>query len=398
MIRQLNLHVNVPVLNWALHDLGPEEMATAKQMANAPFVFRHIALMPDVHRATGVLVGSVLPTKGAVFPAAVGGDIGCGMSANKLRLNPSVLRPRKLKKLRADIEDIVAVGTNRHTHITDDVRNWKGWDRFAELHPAVQEQRHNALTQMGTIGKGNHFAEISVEPNPEGKPSVWVVLHSGSRGIGSLIKQVHLESAKYYTRLSGIAVPNPQFSFLEQGTEEFDAYWNDLHWAQDCAHYNRQLMMARIMELLSDRFNQGNPLEVEMAIDCHHNYIAEETHFGEQVFVTRKGAIRARVEDLAIIPGSRAGKSYVVRGKGNSQSFHSCSHGAGRRMSRKKAMARYGRRDLERQTAGVECNHNSKLIGEIPSAYKDIETVMAAQEDLTEIITVLEQKLNVKSY
>ncbi|HLD43928.1 MAG TPA: RtcB family protein, partial [bacterium] len=289
----LNTNTQVPIVSWATRPMTGEEQATACQVANAPFVQPHVALMADVHHSSGVLVGSVIPTKGVVYPSAVGRDIGCGMLARKLTLRADLFKPKKLARARAEIERLVAVGTNYHTNPEDDVLGWSGWDRFEQLHPEVRADHQRALTQMGTLGDGNHFIEICVEPDQGRESNIWVVLHSGSRGIGHQLGEIHFESAKIYTGQSGITVPNTFFSFLREGTSEFAAYWSDMQWAMDYAQANRAIMMARIISYFAELFQQDENSIVAQTIECVHNYVARERHFGEDVFITRKGAIRA---------------------------------------------------------------------------------------------------------
>lgn len=365
-----------------------------QNMANLPCIFKHIALMPDAHLGKGAMVGSVIATKDAIIPAAVGVDIGCGMMARKLPFKASALEG-KLAALRHAIEAKIPVGFEGNQHIEKGVDQWKGWKRFSRLHEGVQKKQKKAVSQLGSLGGGNHFIEVCIDPEQK-DPDIWLMLHSGSRHIGNAIATCHIQTAKQLHKLMDLKVPDPDLSYFVQGTKEFNAYWQDLQWAQQYAFQNREIMMERLMKIIAKSLNAGQPFEVEISVNCHHNYASLEYHFGEEVFVTRKGAVAAGAGTYGIIPGSMGSKSYIVKGKGNAASFQSCSHGAGRTMSRNQAKKHFTLKDLETQTAGVECRKDRGVLDEIPAAYKDIDEVMAAQTDLVEITACLKQVLCVK--
>lgn len=388
---QLNLATPKPVFSWANHPLGKDETQMAKNVASLPFVFKHVALMPDVHLGKGALVGSVLATQDAILPAAVGVDIGCGMSAIKLPFRAEQL-DGKLKQIRRDIEAAIPVGFNDNREIEKSVANWQGWRDFKDLHPGVQELEAKATRQLGSLGGGNHFLEVCLDSEDQ----VWLMLHSGSRHIGNMLAQRHIQTAKDLIKLSEIKLPDPELAYFVQNTPEFAAYWHDLQWAQDYAKFNRDVMMARFQKILEQHLAGGRPTQPLLQVNCHHNYAEKEQHYGESVYVTRKGAVRARETDYGIIPGSMGAKSFIVKGKGNAVSYCSCSHGAGRLMSRNKAKKTYSLDDLVQQTAGVECRKDEGIIDEIPAAYKPIEQVMANQADLVEVVATLKQVVCVK--
>ncbi|MBF0353583.1 MAG: RtcB family protein [SAR324 cluster bacterium] len=391
----LNLNARNRIVSWAnSHDLHEEEQRMLFNMAQLPCVFKHIALMPDAHLGKGAMVGSVIATRDAIIPAAVGVDIGCGMMARKLDLKASALEG-KLRDLRLSIEARIPVGFEENDRVDKEVENWNGWKRFKELHKGVQEKSKKSMKQLGSLGGGNHFIEICVEPDVSDS-NVWVMLHSGSRHIGNALATCHINSAKYLNKLMEQKAPDPELSYFVQGTSEFHSYWNDLQWAQKYAFRNREVMMDRILGVLAKRLNEGHPLGIQMSVNCHHNYAELEHHFGEDVYVTRKGAVRAQANDFGIIPGSMGSKSYIVKGKGNEDSFCSCSHGAGRQMSRTRAQKQFSVHDLEYQTQGVECRKDQHVLDEIPGAYKDIDVVMNAQSDLVEVVACLKQVVCVK--
>jgi tRNA-splicing ligase RtcB (3'-phosphate/5'-hydroxy nucleic acid ligase) len=387
----LKLSTPKPVLSWANHDLGSQEMAMAKNVASLPFIYKHVSLMPDVHLGKGALVGSVVATKEAIIPAAIGVDIGCGMCAIKTPFTTDQL-DGKLKKIRLDIEAEIPVGFNENKEIEKTVYNWQGWSDFKELHSGVKHLENKALKQMGSLGGGNHFLEVCLDT----KGQVWLMLHSGSRNIGNMLAQNHIGTAKDLAKLAENRLPDPDLAYFVAGTPEFAAYWRDLQWAQDYARYNRDVMMARFKRIVEKHLVGGKPTKPLLSVNCHHNYAERETHFGEEVYVTRKGAVRARTEDYGIIPGSMGAKSYIVKGKGNAESYCSCSHGAGRTMSRNKAKNHFTLDDLIAQTQGVECRKDAGILDEIPGAYKPIETVMANQSDLVEVVATLKQVVCVK--
>ncbi|WP_019502263.1 RtcB family protein [Pseudanabaena sp. PCC 6802] len=387
----LNISTPNPVLSWANHDLGHDEMKMARNVASLPFVFKHVALMPDVHLGKGALVGSVIATKEAIIPAAVGVDIGCGMAAVKTPFKSTQLEG-KLKKIRLDLEAAIPVGFNENKEIEKAVTNWQGWRDFKNLHPGVRDLEGKALRQMGSLGGGNHFLEVCLDAEDQ----VWLMLHSGSRGIGNVMAQCHINTAKDLARLSDTSLPDPDLAYFVSNSSAFDAYWHDLQWAQDYAHFNRDVMLARFKKIIEKHLAGGKPTRALLEVNCHHNYAEKEMHYGEEVYVTRKGAVRAREEDYGIIPGSMGAKSYIVKGKGNAESYCSCSHGAGRLMSRNKAKNQFTLDDLIAQTAGVECRKDEAIIDEIPGAYKPIEQVMSNQADLVEVVATLKQVVCVK--
>jgi len=388
---QLKISTESPVLSWANHALGSEETKMAKNVASLPFVFKHVALMPDVHLGKGALVGSVIATKEAIVPAAIGVDIGCGMGAIKTPFVVDQLEG-KLKQIRLDIEAAIPVGFNQNKDIEKSVSNWQGWNDFKELHPGVQRLEGKAMNQMGSLGGGNHFLEVCLDS----ENSVWLMLHSGSRHIGNMLAQCHIGTAKELAKLADTRLPDPDLAYFVAGTPEFAAYWHDLQWAQDYARFNRDVMMARFKQIVEKHLAGGKQTKPLLDVNCHHNYAEKEVHFGEDVYVTRKGAVRARVEDYGIIPGSMGAKSFIVKGKGNAKSYCSCSHGAGRLMSRNKAKLNFSLDDLIQQTEGVECRKDAGVIDEIPGAYKPIGEVMNNQSDLVEVVATLKQVICVK--
>ncbi|MBF0278126.1 MAG: RtcB family protein [SAR324 cluster bacterium] len=390
----MKLSTRHPVLSWVNHELGASEFNMIRNMANLPCIFKHISLMPDAHLGKGAMVGSVIATKDAIIPAAVGVDIGCGMMAKKLPIKASALEG-KLHDLRLAIESRIPVGFAGNTHLEKSVNQWKGWKRFSDLHPDVQKKEKKAFAQLGSLGGGNHFIEICIDWDAA-DPDLWLMLHSGSRHIGNAIATSHIKTAKHLRKLADQKVPDPDLSFFVKGTKEFNAYWRDLQWAQKYAFKNREIMMDRLMAIMARYLNKGDPIEVMFSVNCHHNYAVLEEHYGEEVYVTRKGAVEAGNGVFGIIPGSMGSKSYIVRGKGNPQSFCSCSHGAGRAMSRTQAKKQFSVQDLELQTSGVECRKDRGVLDEIPGAYKDIDHVMDAQSDLVEIVACLKQVLCVK--
>lgn len=383
------VNARVPVKIWA-REVEEQALTQLKNIAALPFVFRHVAAMPDVHLGKGATVGSVIATEGAVVPAAVGVDIGCGMCAVKLKGVMSARLDGKLAQLRAQIERSVPVGFHENRDPDARAQNWPRWADFTELHKGVQGLKTKALRQMGSLGGGNHFIEVCVDT----EDGVWVMLHSGSRNVGKSLAERHIDSAKGLMRKMFVSLPDPDLAYFAAGTPDYDAYLRDLLWAQDYALTNREIMMARVLDQVGRSL--GLRVESETAVNCHHNFAVMERHFERDVLVTRKGAVRARVGDMGIIPGSMGTKSYIVRGKGEPESFSSCSHGAGRAMSRTEARRRFGAADLARQTQGVECRKDEGVVDEIPESYKPIERVMADQSDLVEIVAELKQVLCVK--
>jgi tRNA-splicing ligase RtcB len=367
-----------------------QAMAQLQNIAALPWTFKHVAVMPDVHYGKGATVGSVIAMRDAVSPAAVGVDIGCGMTAVRTSLSASDL-PDDLRRLRSNLERAVPVGFGKHKATAFTNRDAGDWDRFwrgfEDLTPAVRANSDRALHQMGTLGGGNHFIEICLDTAKQ----VWVMLHSGSRGIGNLLAQHHIEVARGLAHNQSL--PDPDLAVFLAHTPQMKAHRHDLFWAQDYARRNRAVMLRLICDVLRKQFPH---VKFEDPISAHHNYVSEETHFGEDVLVTRKGAIRAGRGELGIIPGSMGTGSYIVRGLGNPDSFESASHGAGRRMSRNKARKQFTEADLVAQTAGVECRKDSGVVDEIPAAYKDIDEVIRNQDDLVEIVAKLKQVVCVK--
>lgn len=380
-----------PVLSWANHELGHEEIKMAKNVASLPFIFKHVALMPDVHLGKGALVGSVVATKDAIIPVAVGVDIGCGMCAVKTPFKAEQLEG-KLKKIRLDIEAEIPVGFNENKDADKIASNWQGWNDFKDLHSGVQNLQTKAMRQMGSLGGGNHFLEVCLDTENQ----VWLMLHSGSRNIGNMLAQNHISTAKNLAKLTDTRLPDPDLAYFVAQTPEFDSYWRDLQWAQDYARMNREVMMSRFQKVVEKHLAGGKPTKPLLQVNCHHNYAEKEVHFGEEVFVTRKGAVRAQENDYGIIPGSMGAKSFIVKGKGNLESYCSCSHGAGRLMSRNKAKNAFTLDDLIAQTKGVECRKDEGVLDEIPAAYKPIDQVMANQSDLVEVVATLKQVVCVK--
>ena len=382
----------------------PVEESARQQLANVarlPFIHSHVAAMPDVHFGRGATVGSVIATKGAIIPAAVGVDIGCGMMAMRTSLTAAQL-PDSLAEIRSDIERTVphgGVGVKGgwKDGVPDAVA--KRFDKSGlAARLAAVEAKHdkiagaNHVVHLGTLGTGNHFIELCLDEADR----VWVMLHSGSRGVGNRIGTYFIEQAReMLVRRDGAAsVPDRNLAWLEEGEKLFDDYVEAVHWAQDFARANREVMMERILHVLRTRLPRFR-IEKE-AVNCHHNYVERERHFGADVWVTRKGAVRAREGDLGIIPGSMGARSYIVRGLGNPESFCSCSHGAGRRMSRSEAKHRFTVEDHVAATDGVECRKDQGVIDETPAAYKDIDAVMAAQTDLVAVEHTLKQIVCVK--
>lgn len=366
-------------------------------LAQLPFIHDHIAAMPDVHAGIGATVGSVIPTRRAIIPAAVGVDIGCGMNAVRLSLAAEQL-PDSLRRVRNAIEAAVPVGFDMHAERVVPASTVtaldRGLERIVARHPGIAKMVRNLpqtwTRQLGTLGGGNHFIELCLDEDGR----VWVMLHSGSRGIGNAIGRYFIQLAKKDMERHIKNLPDRDLAYFEEGAEHFDDYVDAVHWAQDYALHNRREMMRLIVEALARVLP---PFELTReAINCHHNYVARETHYGAEVYVTRKGAIRAGAGELGIIPGSMGARSYIVRGKGSAESFDSCAHGAGRRMSRTEAKRRFKTADLEAQTEGVECRKDKGVLDEIPGAYKDIDTVMAQQADLVEVVHTLRQVVCVK--
>jgi tRNA-splicing ligase RtcB len=386
-------------------ELEDAAKAQLENVASLPFIHKHVAVMPDVHWGMGATVGSVIATKDAIIPAAVGVDIGCGMMAVKTSLKASDL-PDNMLAIRTAIEAAVPHGRSDNGGANDKGRHQGvvplvGVDNYVDLsdglkkivdkYPGISRAADTSIYHMGTLGGGNHFIEICLDENQD----VWVMLHSGSRGIGNKIGQTFIEAAKKDMERWFINLPDKDLAYIPSGSDLFNDYIFAVQWAQEFARENRNTMMTLTMEAL--RTALGKPFNADvMAVNCHHNYIGRENHFGANVWVTRKGAVRAREGDLGIIPGSMGAKSFIVRGKGNQQSFCSCSHGAGRRMSRHKAVEMFSVEDHIEATRGVECRKDAAVVDETPMAYKSIDAVMAAQADLVDIVHTLKQIVCVK--
>ncbi|HEY2987437.1 MAG TPA: RtcB family protein [Candidatus Binatia bacterium] len=394
----------VPIKAWTQGvAIEREAEQQLRNVASMPFVYKWVAAMPDVHWGIGATVGSVIPTKGAIIPAAVGVDIGCGMIALQTTLNARDL-PDNLKSLRTAIEKAVPHGrTDRggrndrgawsnipSHHLTEWARLKPRYDEIQTNHPRLG--RGNDLNHLGTLGTGNHFIEICLDTND----TAWFMLHSGSRGVGNRIGTYFIELAKQDMRGFMVNLPDKNLAYLSEGTEHFDEYVQAVHWAQDFAMTNRRLMMQNLLDAVKRTGELPEFHATEEVVNCHHNYVAVERHYGEKVFVTRKGAVRAGKGDMGIIPGSMGARSYIVRGLGNAESFESCSHGAGRAMSRTEAKRRFSLEDHAKATAGIECRKDADVIDETPMAYKPIEDVMNAQKDLVEIAHILRQVVCVK--
>jgi tRNA-splicing ligase RtcB len=397
----------LPIKAWV--DGVPLEEAAEKQLRNMAsmngIVWPHVAVMPDVHWGMGSTVGSVIPTSHAIIPAAVGVDIGCGMMAARLDLKAEHL-PDNLLAARSAVESAIPHGRTDNGG-ANDRGAWgdppkavsdawaamlPGYEEVVSGHKTLRDRGGDRMVkQLGSLGTGNHFVELCLDEAGD----VWIMLHSGSRGVGNRIGSHFIALAKKEMERWVINLPDKDLAYLPEGSEHFESYVKAVSWAQGYARTNRELMMAAAVEALGTAF--GRPLSITSeAVNCHHNYIAKEHHFGRDLWITRKGAVRAREGDLGIIPGSMGAKSFIVRGKGNAQSFSSCSHGAGRSMSRTEARKRFTLDDHAKATAGVECRKDAEVIDETPAAYKDIDAVMAAQADLVDIVHTLKQVLCVK--
>lgn len=391
----------VPIKMWTRG--VPVEASALQQLTNAamlPIVYRHIAVMPDVHTGVGATIGSVIPTLKAIIPAAVGVDIGCGMMACKTTLMAHDL-PDNLGPLRSAMEQAVPHGRSPGCN---DSGAWSevpadADQAWAKLAPGFSElckdypvlERTNNRNHLGTLGTGNHFIEVCLDEHGH----VWLMLHSGSRGVGNAIGSLFIGLAKKDVERHQLNLPDQDLAYLEEGSQYFGDYVRGVGWAQRFAMLNREVMMRRVIVALKAVVSKPFDTHVE-AVNCHHNYVQKETHFGQDVYVTRKGAVSARQGQLGIIPGSMGARSYIVRGKGNPESFESCSHGAGRTMSRTEAKRRFTEEDQRRATEGVECRKDAHVIDEIPMAYKDIDAVMQAQSDLVDVVYTLKQVLCVK--
>lgn len=400
---KVNSESKHPIKMWT--DYVPVEESAMQQlrnMANLPFIYKHVAVMPDVHLGIGATVGSVIATKGAVCPASVGVDLGCGCLAVKTTITASQL-PDNLHDLRCAIEAAVPHGRTNNGGEGDrgawgevplfHRKRWSNlfaarYDAITEKHPKARA--YNTVNHLGTLGGGNHFVEVCIDT----EQNVWIMLHSGSRGMGNKIGDYFINRAQQECEKYFISLPDKDLAYLVEGTDLFKDYCEAVTLAQEFAAENRGLMMNNVVNVMRDFFPFMQLKET--AINCHHNYVEKEHHFGQNVLVTRKGAVRARKNELGIIPGSMGAKSFIVRGLGNEQSFCSCSHGAGRIMSRGRAKKEISLEQHIVDTTGVECRKDESVIDESPRAYKNIEDVMRSQADLVEIVATLKQVLCVK--
>jgi len=377
----------VPIKMWAnRHEVESAAIDQLKGIAALPWAFKHVAVMPDVHLGKGATVGSVIAMKDALSPAAVGVDIGCGMLAVETNMTSHHL-PDSLKDLRSKIEEVIPLGPNGHDSMHKSARKSALWASFKDLDESVADKYGTAMKQMGSLGGGNHFIELCLDSHDH----VWMMLHSGSRNIGKCLAEIHIKRAKKLAH--NALLPDRDLAVFLSKTPEMAAYVHDLEWAQRYAKENRQVMLVIYQDVLRSMVPGVAFFE---PISCHHNYVSHECHFGEDVIVTRKGAISARAGEWGIIPGSMGTCSYIVKGLGNPESFHSASHGAGRRMSRGEAKRTFTLDDLASATAGVECRKDSSVLDEIPMSYKDIDQVMANQADLVTIHEKLKQIMCVK--
>lgn len=386
----------VPVKIWT-KDVDERSQAQLANIASLPFIHHHVAAMPDVHLGKGATIGSVIATHQAIIPAAVGVDIGCGMVAARLSITANDLDEKNLKKVFDQISRDVPVGRGQHPDdrvLVDAARRFEpGLKALTDRHPQLLKafgKFSKWMNQMGTLGGGNHFIEVCLDEADQ----VWVMLHSGSRGIGNAMADYFIQLARQDMERWMIQLPDRDLAYFPEGTEHFDDYVAAVQWAQDYAMQNRQSMLDLVLAALA-RHLPAFSVTTEV-VNCHHNYVAQEHHYGANVWVTRKGAIRAREGDWGIVPGSMGTRSYIVRGKGNPESFCSSAHGAGRRMSRTAAEKQFTEADLAKQTSGVICRKDHGVLDEIPGAYKDIDEVMANQSDLTEILHTLKQVVCVK--
>jgi tRNA-splicing ligase RtcB len=380
--------INDKLISWA-SEVDEQTIAQAKKTARLPIVEGHVALMPDAHVGKGATIGSVIPTTGAVIPSAVGVDIGCGMIATELDVTEDQL-PDTLEPLLVRIEHAIPAGVGRgHDVVAGNAQRW-----LAAHRPATEladDQANRAAKQFGTLGSGNHFFELCVDE----RARVWIVLHSGSRGIGNKLATMHITKARKLAEALELRLEDPDLAYFTEGTPEFEAYVADMLWAQEYARANRDQMMDNAMREVFAFLGTGRETQ---RINCHHNFTQREVHDGRELWVTRKGAIRADTGDLGVIPGSMGTRSYIVAGKGDAASWRSCAHGAGRRLSRTRAKKLYTEADLTEQMAGKVwmSSRAGALVDEIPSAYKDIDQVMADQADLVEVLHTLRQVLNYK--
>ena len=390
---ELVINGRVPVKVWT-DRIEPEAIEQLKNVASLRVVHPHVAAMPDVHLGKGATIGSVVPTRHAVCPAAVGVDIGCGMSAQKTSLQAEILNAEDRKKLRHSIEREIPVGRESKREPFEEAVAWMDAHGAPDSVPGTVVER--ALHQLGTLGGGNHFIEVCVDRDDG---TLWTLLHSGSRNVGKTVADVYVARAKRGMGKRLAALPDADLAWLEEGTSDFERYNADREWCQAYARENRAIMTSRLLRQLAFALgfrDDVSRLGITLSVDCHHNYVAEEVHFGERLLVTRKGAIRAGAGDLGIIPGSMGTATYVVRGLGNPESFSSAPHGAGRKMSRSEARRRFTAEDLVCQTEGVECRKDARVVDEIPGAYKPIEEGMEKSRDLVEVVAGLRQIICVK--
>lgn len=396
-------HKRKPIKAWIKGvSLEPEARQQLLNLASMPFIHKHLAVMPDAHLGRGSTIGSVIPTIKAIIPASVGVDLGCGMIAVATTLR-AVDLPDDLRAFRTAIEKAVPVGmaywkkglSNGDPAYKPIMKAWKSlkdrWDMIEAKYPLMTEKEDRHMLQLGTLGSGNHFIEILLDEQDR----VWFMLHSGSRGIGNRIGTHFIELARKEMAKNDIKLPDRDLAYLNEGSQYFDDYLNAVHWAQEYAYMNRQIMMGQVQQALRKLNLPDFEAEVEV-INCHHNYVAREHHYGEDVWVTRKGAVKAGAGDWGIIPGSMGVGSYIVRGKGNPESFNSCSHGAGRTMSRSAAKKRITLAQHAQDTAHVECRKDEGILDESPAAYKPLDAVMQAQADLVEIVHKLRPLVCVK--
>ena len=389
--------INDKAVAWLpLNEIEPKALEQIRLISTMPFIHRHLAVMPDCHLGLGATVGSVIPTVGAIIPAAVGVDIGCGMIAVETGLERGDL-PSDLSPLRQSIErriPLAAGGRNRSLYGTavDKVKDLA--ERAGPRKKLYDSIGPHWQLQLGTLGSGNHFIEIVEDSNG----AVWAFLHSGSRGVGNRVATHHIKEAQRLCRNKKVELPHADLAFLEEGTQEFAEYIEDLQWCQEYALANREVMMDRVMASLSEAYfgDHARDLERVQTVQCHHNFTEYEPHFGEDVWVSRKGAISAYSGQLGLIPGSMGTRSYVVRGQGNEESFCSAPHGAGRRFSRTEARRRFTMDDFENAMAGIEVNHDPDFLDELPGAYKDVDRVIEQSSSLVEVINTFRQIVNVK--
>jgi tRNA-splicing ligase RtcB (3'-phosphate/5'-hydroxy nucleic acid ligase) len=383
-----------PIKVWASL-IEEEAERQLRNMANLPFIYKWIAAMPDIHAGMGATIGSVIATKNAILPSAAGVDLGCGMMAVRFQYKIDKLGDEKrLEILRHSLERSIPTGMNGNKIVSETAK-----EEFAALGDCSLGSEHervqNALSQLGSLGSGNHFLEICKDT----EDNIWAMLHSGSRNIGNYLAQGYIKQAKRLMEKYHIKLNDPDLAYFPRDTEEFTAYFKDLQWLQNYAKANRREMMRRVIKDVSYHILGCNKIEkylIDFSLDCHHNYATIENHYGENIIVTRKGAISAREGELGIIPGSMGAKSYIVKGKGNPESFMSCSHGAGRVMSRSKAKQTFTEEDIKEQTKGVVCRKDTGILDELPWAYKDIDQVMEDQKDLVEPVYQLKQLICIK--